>query len=114
MKQYIFFYVEFAWKNSFVPQWRETLLFLSKSMLAVASAENQQYWTDLLILEVDCIIINVLQITRKVASKSAQGLTKSEDATAGKNPKSEDGTKGKTVLAAPTNKPKPIASRWIN
>lgn len=52
-----------------------------------------------------------MQITRKVASKSAQGLTKSEDATVGKNPKSEDGTKGKTVLAAPTNKPKAIALR---
>lgn len=80
-------------------------------MLAVASAENQQYWTDPLILEVDCIFTNILQITRKVASKSAQGLAKSEDATVGKNPKSEDGTKGKTVLAAPTNKAKPIASR---
>lgn len=52
-----------------------------------------------------------MQITRKVASKSAQGPAKSEDATVGKNPKSEDGTKGKTVLAAPTDKPKPIATR---
>lgn len=78
------------------------------------SVENQQYWTDLLInqfLIFDCIITNILQITRKVASKSAQGLAKNEDATVGKNPKSEDGTKGKTVLAAPTDKPKPIATR---
>ena len=61
-----------------------------------------------------------MQIIRKVASKSAQGLVKSDDVTVGKNPKSEDGkggkiqtssTKGKTVLAAPTDKPKPIASR---
>lgn len=52
-----------------------------------------------------------MQITRKVASKSAQGLVKNEDATVGKNPKSEDGTKEKTVLAAPTDKPKPIATR---